>query len=268
MINKNFRQNRLELEEKIDTTLLGKIIYYFDEIDSTNDYAKKIASYTDEGTVVLAGCQTKGKGRFERTWVSDKDGIFLSLVLKPSMQLNRIIQITLLSSICVLNTISKMTDLKPKIKWPNDIIINNKKVAGILTEVVNNGKEFNVIVGIGVNLNNKNFDDLLKHKATSIFLETNILYKKDNFISLFLKEFEQKYLTYKNEKSFDLFLDDYKSLCINIGKQAKVIYNNKEIVGKVIDISDMGEVIFKCENNEIKIISGEVLLRNINGEYI
>ena len=271
LIDDNELFNKLEIEKEINTVYLGRKIYFFDEITSTNDYAKELANDNlEEGTLVVANCQTKGKGRLDRSWVSDKnDGIFLSLILRPNIELFNIMQITLLAGICVCNAIKSLTELDAKIKWPNDIIINNKKVCGILTEVSAQIENVSyLILGIGINVNNKNFDINLENKATSIFLETDKFIKRQNLIGHFLKEFEDKYSIYKKEKDFTIFLEEYKNLCINLQKEAKVTYKGKEITGKVIDISNLGEIILKTEENILKIVSGEVSLRNVNGEYI
>ncbi|WP_250278818.1 biotin--[acetyl-CoA-carboxylase] ligase [[Clostridium] colinum] len=263
--------NKMEIEKEINTYVLGKNIYFFDEITSTNEYAKKLADdKVEEGALVVANCQTNGKGRLDRNWVSNKgEGIFLSLILRPNIELFSIVQITLLAGICICNAIKKVTNLDAKIKWPNDIIINNKKVCGILTEVTAQVDNVSyIILGIGINVNNKKFSDELENKATSIFLETGKNVERQKLIAMLLKEFENKYFIYKKEKDFSIFLEEYKSLCINLDKQAKVIYNGQEILGKVLDISNLGEIIFETDNNILKIVSGEVSLRNIDGEYI
>lgn len=273
LVENNFLFNKLEIEKELNTFVLGKNIYFFEEINSTNDYAKKLINSNieiEEGTLIVADCQTSGKGRLDRKWESNKgDGIFLSLILKPDIELFSIMQVTLLAGICVCKAINSITGLNAKIKWPNDIIINNKKVCGILTEVnAQIDKVSYIILGIGINVNNQKFDVALGDKATSIFLETNKNIERQKIIANLLKEFENNYFKYIKEKDFSIFLDEYKSLCININQVCKLIYHKKEIIGKVIDISPLGEIIFETENEVLKIVSGEVSLRSINGNYI
>ncbi|MBS5793140.1 MAG: biotin--[acetyl-CoA-carboxylase] ligase [Clostridiales bacterium] len=263
--------NKIEIENEINTFVFGKNIYYFNEIDSTNEYAKKLINKdVEEGTLIVANSQTNGKGRLNRQWISNKnDGIFLSLILKPDIELFKITQITLLAGISICNTIKYFTNIDTKIKWPNDIIINNKKICGILTEIsAQIDKISYVILGIGINVNNSKFDVALENKATSIFLELNKEIERKKIIAYFLEEFENNYFKYIKEKDFSIFLDEYKKLCINIGKECKIIYNKKEIIGKVIDISSLGEIIFKTDNDVLNVVSGEVSLRNIDGSYI
>ncbi|WP_317368545.1 biotin--[acetyl-CoA-carboxylase] ligase [uncultured Tyzzerella sp.] len=263
--------NNIEIEKEINTFKLGKKIYYFDEINSTNEYAKKIINESiEEGTLIVANSQTNGKGRLDRQWISNKgDGIFLSLILRPDIELFKITQITLLAGICICNTIKNITGLDVKIKWPNDIIIDNKKVCGILTEInAQIDRVSYVILGIGINVNNEKFNVALEDKATSIFLQLGKNINRQKVIAHFLKEFENNYFKYIKEKNFATFLDEYKKLCINLGKECKIVSSKKEIVGKVIDISPLGEIIFKTKDEILKIVSGEVSLRNIDGSYI
>lgn len=271
LIDENILFNKFEIEKHINTKVLGKKIYFFDQISSTNDYAKKIAnSNEEEGMLVIADCQTNGKGRLDKKWESNKGkGIFMSLLLRPNVHINNITQITLLAGICVCNGIKKATGLDASIKWPNDIVINGKKVCGILTELSAQIENVSyVILGIGINVNNKNFNDELKEKATSIFLETNKEIERNKILSCILDELEEKYLKFKELKDFMLFLPEYKSLSANLNKEAKVIYKDKEIIGTVIDILPSGEIVLKTGKDVLNISSGLVSLRNIDGKYI
>lgn len=263
--------NKFEIEKIINTFVLGKKIYYFDEIDSTNEYAKKlIENNVDEGTLIISNYQTNGKGRFNKSWVGNKgDSIFLSLILKPNIELFSIMRVTLLAGISVCNTIKNFTGLDVKIKWPNDIIIDNKKVCGILTEVNAQIENISyVILGIGINVNNNEFSTNLKDKATSIFLQTNKKFERQKIIASFLENFESTYFNYIKQKDFSIYLNEYKNLCLNLGRECKIIYNKKIIVGKVIDISDLGEIIFETKEGILNIHSGEVSIRNIDNSYI
>lgn len=271
LIKDNTLFNKFEIEKHINTKILGNKVYFFDEISSTNDYAKSLASSNEEeGAIVIADCQTNGKGRLDKKWESNKgEGLFMSILLRPSVHINNIVQITLLSGICICNGIKKATGLDASIKWPNDIVINGKKVCGILTELSAQVENVSyIILGIGINVNNKNFNDDLKDKATSIFLETNKETERANLLSYILNELEEKYLKFKEIKDFTLFLPEYKSLCINLHKEARVIYKNQEIIGTVIDISPSGEIVLKTDKGVLNISSGFVSLRNIDGKYV
>ena len=263
--------NKFEIEKQINTKILGNKVYFFDEISSTNEYAKILAnSNEEEGAIVIADCQTNGKGRLDKKWESNKgEGLFMSILLRPNVHINNIVQITLLSGICICNGIKKATGLDASIKWPNDIVVNGKKVCGILTELSAQIENVSyVILGIGINVNNKIFNDDLKDKATSIFLETNKETERAKLLSYILNELEEKYLKFKEIKDFTLFLPEYKSLCVNLNKEVKAIYKNEEIIGTVIDISPSGEIILKTNKGVLNISSGFVSLRNIDGKYV
>ncbi len=271
LIKDNKLFNKFEIEKQINTKVLGNKVYFFDEISSTNEYAKSLAnSNEEEGAIVIADCQTNGKGRLDKKWESNKgEGLFMSILLRPNVHINNIVQITLLSGICICNGIKKATGLDASIKWPNDIVVNGKKVCGILTELSAQIENVSyVILGIGINVNNKNFNDELKDKATSIFLETNKEIERAKLLSYILNELEEKYLKFKEIKDFTLFLPQYKALCVNLNKEVKAIYKNEEIIGTVVDISPLGEIILKTDKGMLNISSGFVSLRNVDGKYV
>lgn len=260
--------NEFEIKGLLKTRIFGKVCHFFDEIGSTNDFAKEITKYdTKEGTIVVSNYQSLGRGRFDRAWICKKgDGIFLSIILKPQIELFYTLQISLIAGITICQALREMS-INAELKWPNDIMLNNKKVGGILCEVsAQIDKVDYIILGIGINVNNKNFSEELNKKATSIFIETNKKIDKKIIIANFLYKFEAMYYEYINTKSFIPYLEQYKNLCINIGKDVTI--KGKNIKGKVLDISHKGEIIIQTENGLTIVISGEVSLRTISGEYI
>lgn len=264
--------SKIEILKSLKTKNFGNECYFFNNITSTNDYAKKLADNGyKEGTIVVSNAQTNGRGSRGRTWESSKnEGIFLSLILKPNIEFINISQINLIATIAMCRTIKKETGLNAKIKWPNDIIINGKKVCGLLTEVNYKFKFIKyIILGIGVNVNNIAFSQELFKKATSIRLELGRSIERKQFLASYLYELELLYLEYNNSLNFSIFLEEYRNLCLNIGKECKFIHKNKEITGHVINVNNFGEIIFRKKNGEdIKIVTGEVSLRSINGDYI
>lgn len=227
----------------LKTSIIGKKIHYLKKVNSTNEFAKKIEK--EEGVVVIAEKQTKGKGRFNRRWESNIGGVYISIILNKEKNVQRI---TIMTGVAVEKTIRNF--VKPIIKWPNDILFNGKKLCGILCELVD---DF-VIVGIGVNLNN-DFSEEIKDKAISlkeiIRKEINI----KNFIEILLENFEIEYLKFKNGK-FREILQYWKENSI-LGRKVKV----EEIEGIAYDINENGELIIKTEKGELKkIVGGEILL--------
>lgn len=260
-----------EITKNLNTNFLGKNCHFLEEIDSTNLYAKKlIYENAPNGTIIVSNFQTKGKGRFEKTWLSEKNvGIYLSLILNPKITIIHANNISLISGIALCRILS-LYDINPKIKWPNDIILNNKKVAGILTEIISEIEVVNnIILGIGINVNNKSFDKSIKEKATSLYLELGKKLDRRTIIQQFLNEFEKMYTEFIQNLDFKIFLEEYKNLCINLNQNVKLKYKEKEISGKVIDVTEYGALIFLSEENEqIQIVSGEVSIRKLDGTYI
>ena len=144
-----------KIKEQLRTDFVGREIKYFAEITSTNEVAKELASRgAEEGTVVLAETQTQGKGRLGRRWLSPKGGVWFSVILRPRISAKYSYQLTFMTAVAVAKTIRKLFKLNAEIKWPNDVLVNERKVCGILTETSTRGDAIDfAVVGIGVNAN-------------------------------------------------------------------------------------------------------------------
>ena len=246
-----------------------KNICYKKEVDSTNDEAKRLAlNGANEGLVVVANNQTKGKGRLGKSWISIADkNIYMSIILRPNITPIEAPCLTLVVGLAVLNVINNMTELSASIKWPNDIIINNKKVCGILTEI--SAEIYNIkfaVVGIGVNVNSAEFDAEIKHKSTSLLLETGKSVSRANMIDNIISEVTKYYNSFV-EKGFINFIDEYNNNCINIGRYVRTV-GRVDIEGKAVGVNDRGELLIETDNEVVPVFSGEVSLRMSNGEYI
>ncbi|WP_434797812.1 biotin--[acetyl-CoA-carboxylase] ligase [Terrisporobacter vanillatitrophus] len=258
--------NPQNIYHNLKTEIIGKNVIHLESVDSTNDYLKKIGNDVQEGTVVISEEQTKGKGRLGRNWQSkSKEGIWMSIILKPEIIPYKAPFITLIAGAAIVKALNNL-QVPAKIKWPNDIIINDKKVSGILTELSAEIERINyVVVGIGMNVKNLNFDKELEEKATSLHKE-NYYLSRVEIVSQILYEFENLYNDY--------IVNDYKEDTIQICKEYSAIINKdvyiikgdeKEIV-KCIDISDNGNLIVRDSNNNVQeILSGEVSIRGVKG---
>jgi len=237
--------------------VIGKKVLAFEELGSTNDEAKRIAHLEEDGTVITTKLQTNGRGRMGRAWSDSSSNIAMSIILKPDLELYLASQITLLAGIAVSRVVENS-----KIKWPNDVIIGSKKVCGILTESVDGNS---LIVGIGINVNNESFQEDLREKATSLFLETGKKYSRTEIIEKIITEFDDMYKIFKKQ-GISQFIAEYKSLCVNIGRDVVVLYSSREVKGIAVDISPSGELIVKAEDGMVeKISSGEVSVRGLYG---
>lgn len=250
--------------------IIGNQKIFYDELDSTNQKAKELLKEgkVQNGTIIVADSQLAGKGRMGRVWASPKGvGIFMSIIVCPDIAINQIPKLTLISGLAVCHTIKKICGGQSRIKWPNDILINNKKVCGILCELVGNGTGKNfVVIGIGINVNQKCFPKDLPH-ATSLKIEYNQTFSREKIIDQFAEVFDKMYNTYLVEKSLEPFIQDYAQLCINTGKEVYISKSGDELEKvTVIKINNEGALEVIDENdNMYEIHSGEVSVRGLYG---
>ncbi len=251
---------------KLETKIMGNNIVHFNTIDSTNNYAKKIALQESEGTIIVSEEQTKGKGRIGRKWHSkSKEGIWMSIILKPEMIPQNAPFITLIAGASIVKALNNL-GIETTIKWPNDIIINNKKVAGILTELSAESDRINYIVlGIGINVKTTEFSQEISEIATSLYKEGYKIPRIDIIINI-LREFEELYLKYINKNSKKATLDICRKYSAIIGKDVYLIKGEEKELVRCLDMNKEGNLIVRTEDNIIKeIISGEVSIRGVKG---
>lgn len=251
--------NADEISSKLDTEFIGRKIVIFDETDSTNTQAKLNSSYP-EGSVFIAEVQNHGKGSRGRQWSSPRGtGIWHTILLKPDISLQEVSQITLVAGLAVCKAIG----LGSQIKWPNDIVIGTKKVCGILTEMSAETDMVNYVVcGIGINVNDEKFPDEIAYRATSMYIESGQKYTRNDIIAALLNEFEAVYKKFLNG-GLEAVLDDYKKSCVTLGRDVSVIFKNKTVTGKAVDIDNGGALIVDTEAGTIRVNSGEVSVRGI-----
>ncbi len=238
---------------------------FLDTLNSTNTYCKKISEneFTKD-TVVIADTQSQGKGTKGRSWISPKGkGLWFSILLKPSVQLKDINFLTILTSTALHNTFLDF-GITTKIKWPNDIYLNSKKLCGILTESkISNNKVEYVIIGVGININLQlnDFSDELKNKATSLLISTGKSFDREEILNKFLENFYEQYNELINGHK-DKILKIYRTNSLILNREVNLEYKNS--IRKVIpiDILEDGSLLIKNSNDEIeKIISGEISVR-------
>lgn len=242
-------------------------IYVIDEIDSTNKYLKELANQNeDEISIVIANSQTMGRGRLGRTFISNKGkGIYMSILFRPNVNMQISQRITSLVATAVSNAIDKICMIETKIKWVNDIYLNDKKLAGILTEGHTNFESKKVeyiVVGIGINLYHQDFPNDLDNIVTTLEDETNIIYSKKELI----KEIINQIIYYYNNIERNLHITTYKEKSYVIGKNVELNIHGEIKYGKVLNIDDEGELIVEINGiNEI-IYSGEVTKVRVKNE--
>ncbi len=198
-----------------------KNVIVYDETDSTNNRAKEFGKNgCVDGTLIVSDCQTMGRGRIGRSFSSPAgEGIYMSLLLKPDIDEGLISQVTLLSGLAISRALANNYDIKANIKWPNDLILNGKKITGILTEKCD---DF-IVIGIGINVNNKEFDEGIADIATSLYLETGREYERETLITYILKEFNSLYFTFLTEQNLKSIIEEYNSKLISFNKDIYII---------------------------------------------
>lgn len=250
----------------LQTEVFGRRHYlYIREIDSTNNYARKLASEGyPEGTVVAAETQTAGRGRRGRNWYSpDSKGIYVSFILRPVLPLKEISRISLLAAVAVAETLETELNLPARIKWPNDILINQKKMVGILAEAVTDtdGIEY-IVMGIGININNQlqEFPDDFRTAATSVFAEDEQVCSRVKVLQALLSNFERHYFQLQ-KGDFRETLEKGRKLSLAIGQKLRLDTINGFVEGQAIDIDDNGFLLLRDQAGIIHtIMSGEITI--------
>lgn len=234
-------------------------IIEFKKIDSTNDYLKNYFSNLDEGTVIVTKYQTKGRGRLTRSWLDSKNNnLTFSILLYPKIANPNLSKLTLMACASVFDVLSKKAD-NIKIKWPNDILIDNKKICGILTESIFEGNQLKcVIIGIGINVNSKKFPNEIAMRATSLYLATKNHFDLEELLQAILTNFSKHYQMFLEDKHS--YIDVCRLNSPYIGTMVKVLINEELKEVKIIDILDNGNLLISDDNQLREIISGEITL--------
>lgn len=253
------RLTEIELKWQLGTQVVGKKIYSYKEVASTNDVAYNLALQGEkEGSVIIAESQTHGKGRLARKWVSPKGkGLYFSVILRPDILFTKISVITLLSALSVAEAIKEELGLNSLIKWPNDVLINGGKVCGILTEMNGEADKVNfVVVGIGININTSK--DILPKEATSIAVELGKEISRIEFTKLIFRSLDKYYNYFKNGRGSDI-IKRYKDMAMFLDKKIQVTSHNNKIEGYAVDVDIDGALILKLGSGaKQRVLAGDV----------
>lgn len=247
-----------EIKTGLDTKIIGNEIHYFKEINSTNLNAKQLAQKkSSEGTIVVADIQTGGRGRKDRTWSSPFGGLWFSIVLYPKLPPERGMLVTMTASVAIAQAIKEITGLKPQIKWPNDILLNSKKVCGVLTEMEAEMDRVNYsVIGIGINVNNE-IDEDLKDIAISLKSIVGSNISRVKLLQAIIKNLDVNYqkLTSKNNNRIRKLWFSFADI---IDKKIQVNDGKDTTTGVVIDVDESGCLLLKTETGKKRIVSGDI----------
>lgn len=258
-----------EIKGLMNTKLIGKEIVFLESVDSTNSYAKKMGEEEfQEGTLVIAEEQTAGRGRLGREWISPKGkGIWMTIMLKPDIKPEQAAQITLIAAFAVVLGIKNICNIDAMIKWPNDVVVNGKKLCGILTEMGAEIDRINyLIVGIGINANidEMDFANSGLDIATSLKVQKGEDIDRKILISDIIKNFEKLYIDFIERGSIEYIIKNYKKVSATLGKEIRILAKGEEWNGIALDINSHGHLMVKMDDGKIEeISSGEVSVRGI-----
>lgn len=260
---------KAELLKLLKTSWMGQEIEYFPVTDSTNQRIRTFAEAGKEnGLLVIAEEQTGGKGSRGRSWVSPPGtGIWMSILLRPELEPTKASMITIVAALAIVKALEQTVSIPVKIKWPNDIVMNGKKVCGILTEMSADMEAVRyIIVGIGINANTENFPEDLLDRATSIFKESGKKIDRTALVAEFCFQFERYYERFLEAGNLRFLKVDYEAYLINIGKEVKIIKNKKEKIRRALGINELGGLIVEKEDGTKEcVFSGEVSVRGLYG---
>lgn len=258
-----------EIKSLMHTDWVAKEVLYFDTIDSTNTKAQELAEKGyQSGTLVVADKQESGKGRRGRSWVSPSGtGIFMTLMIKPDINPNNASMLTLVAALAVAKAITSVTGEEALIKWPNDIVVNGKKVCGILTEMNAQFDYINhIVVGIGINVHNESFPEEISQMASSLMIEAGgKRFHRAQIIAETMSYFEQYYDTFLKTQDLSALVREYDELLVNRNKSVRVLDPKEPFGGKAMGITPKGELIVDTWESRKLVSSGEVSVRGIYG---
>ena len=265
LLNKSLMDLRPHAVYKhLKTKVIGRRMRYFESIPSTIWFGKDLAEQggIDElhGLVIIAEEQTGGVGRMGRAWVSPSGGIWITIVLRPKVTIDHLFMLTLAGSVSVARVLRKMFDIGALIKWPNDIIIGDKKVAGILLELGAEGNQVKYcLVGMGIdaNISIENLNESIRHMITSISHEVEHEIDRAVLLAAILKEFEVRYDMIA-QGEYDAVIREWKNFSSTIGRRVRINTLRNSFEGEAIDIDPTGALVVRKDNGKIeKVIAGD-----------
>jgi BirA family biotin operon repressor/biotin-[acetyl-CoA-carboxylase] ligase len=246
-----------------ENKIVGRDIQVFEETSSTNDVAEKLArDGVREGVVVFAESQTKGRGRLGRKWLSPSHkGLWFSVLLRPDLRPQAATQLTVAAATALVRAIRQATGLTPEIKWPNDVLLGGKKVAGVLTELsaeLDHVKYVILGIGVDVNLNASEFPPDLRRLATSLKIETGRPVHRPELAAAILRELDKDYALICSHR-FSKVSDEWEAQCTTLGRRVNIRVGERTIQGHAESLDDDGALLLRTEHGHLeRIIGGDV----------
>ncbi len=257
-----------EIECLLNTRQAGRNLVFLEQVDSTNNEAKRQAEQgAPDGTLVVALEQSGGKGRRGRSWVSERGaGVWMSLMIRPDILPECASMLTLVAAMAVEAGIRQAAGIEGRIKWPNDVVLDGKKVCGILTEMSTEMESIHyVVVGIGINVGAREFPEEIRDVATSLCLYTGKDVRRAVLAAAVTDAWEIYYEKFLKTMDLSLLAEEYNRNLVNIGREVRVMAPEGAYSGISHGINDRGELLVETEGKIKNVISGEVSVRGIYG---
>jgi BirA family biotin operon repressor/biotin-[acetyl-CoA-carboxylase] ligase len=259
------RGYRLQQTDRLDpegirsglkTKFVGSELHYFQEVESTNDVARSLADSCPDGTVVLAEVQTRGRGRLARSWSSPPGGIWMSVVLKPRLPLSQAYRVNMAVGLAVTSALSCLYELEGKIKWPNDILVNGRKISGILLEVRAELDRLDyVIAGVGLNVNVDPSRFPEDWHATSISDQLGGNVSRTELIQEILRGIEEAYLNLESEE----IIEEWRNLSDTTGRYVRISSTEGDLEGEAVGLGEDGSLCLKTKRGLQRVLAGDCL---------
>ena len=249
-----------ELAHGLDSRIIGNKFFLFDSLDSTNACGKTLADAgIEEGAVVLTDFQTAGRGRNGRSWTSDAgQNLLFSVVLRPTFPKEQATFLTFFSAISIVRALEAELKTPLECKWPNDVLLNGKKFCGILLEnSFQQDKMAYSVVGIGVNVNQKEFSEDLKDRATSLCFEQKQKFDRKRLFQKILSEMDKLYESVR-AGDFQAVMEDWNSHCSMFGKQVRVVKSHETLSGTAVGLSPEGGLVVQTSRGTSTVYAGDV----------
>ena len=257
--------NETTIADQIHTKWAGKTVHFAKETDSTNLWIKRLAKEgASEGTLALAEFQSAGRGRLGRSWeVPEGTSVMMSILLRPKFEPQYAPTLTLVMGMAVAKAVKKL-GFDVSIKWPNDVVVSHKKICGILTEMgVRDGKIDYAVIGVGINVNIKEFPEEMADKATSLYLESGKEFDRSQIPGLVMEAFEEYYEKFAATCDLSGLKEEYESILANYNQPVRVLAK-EPYEGVARGITDGGELLVEKTDGTIATVSaGEVSVRGL-----
>ena len=257
--------NETTIADQIHTKWAGKTVHFARETDSTNLWIKRLAKEgAPEGTLALAEFQSAGRGRLGRSWeVPEGTSVMMSILLRPKFEPQYAPMLTLVMGMAVAKAVKKF-GFDVSIKWPNDVVVSHKKICGILTEMgVRDGKIDYAVIGVGINVNIREFPEEMADKATSLYLESGREFDRSQIPGLVMEAFEEYYEKFAATCDLSGLKEEYESILANYDQPVRVLAK-EPYEGVARGITDGGELLVeKTDGTIVAVSAGEVSVRGL-----